>query len=197
MSKTQVGGRQSNHYKTMLPESDTPRNLEQYADKDLARFIQEQEQALEGRKLIAEGLLFVGCQVLSNALAMLLFQYAVRIWVTYLIIWAVALTPALGDLCNVHFSQEDQGWRITLMRSPIKTVVKVIFSVGVLAVGIHEVRDLLVQTYNGIYAVHNEIKAYEMPKSGNYDITSQMNPLAALSIATAIVFLVVYLRERK
>ena len=182
----------------MLPEQkDSPTNLEQYADKDLERFIQEQEQALEGRKLIAEGLLFIGCQVLSNALAMILFQYAVRIWVTYLIIWAVSLTPALGDLCNVHFSQEENGWRVTIMKSPLKTVVKIIFGIGTLAVGIHEVRDLLISTYDGINKVHAEIRAYEMPKSTNYDMVSQLNPLTTLAIATALVFVFMYLKEKK
>lgn len=182
---------------TQNEETSSATNLEAYADKDLERFILEQEKALEGRKLIAETLLFVGCQVLSNALAILLFQYAVRVWVTYLLVWAISLSPAMADLCNVHFDQLEGGWKITIMKSPFKTAFKLIFGVGVLSVGIHEVRDLIVDTAYGINQVYSEIRAYEHPKSGSYDLIKDFNPLTTLILATAVVFASLYLKDRK
>lgn len=176
-------------------ETQVHTDLEYYADTELDRFIREQESKLEGRKLIAEALFFVGCQVLSNSLAVLLFQYALRIWLTYLIIWAIALIPALGDLCNVHFSQEDQGWRVTLMRSPIKSIFKIVIGVGVLSVGISEVREMISDTSYGIQRVYAEIRAYQEPKVVNYDLV-QLSPWVSLIAAIGLVGFILYIKEK-
>lgn len=176
-------------------ETQSHTNLESYAETELDRFVREQEGKLEGRKLIAESLFFVGCQVLSNSLAVLLFQYALRIWLTYLVVWAIALMPALGDLCNVNFDQTEGGWRVTLMRSPFKSVFKIVIGVGVLSVGISEVREMIIDTTYGINRVYAEIRAYQEPKVYNYDLV-QLSPWVSLIAAIGVVGFIMYLKER-
>lgn len=176
-------------------ETQTHTNLESYAETELDRFVKEQESKLEGRKLVAEALFFVGCQVLSNSLAVLLFQYALRIWLTYLIIWAIALMPALGDLCNVHFDQVEGGWRITLMRSPFKSVFKIVIGVGVLSVGISEVKEMISDTTYGIQRIYAEIRAYQEPKVNTYDLV-QLSPWVSLIAAIGLVGFILYIKER-
>ena len=137
--------------------------------EQLARFIAEQNSLIASRKLIGEFLLFITCQSLGSALAVLLFQYTLKVWVISWLCYLIGLAPCLEDLSSISFKQRDNGgWEIGIMRSPGKFLFKLVFSIGFTYVGIQEVRQAINTTYNGLNAVLSEVRAYETPATRHY-----------------------------
>lgn len=159
--------------------------------QELQSFIQEHKATMQGRKLISEFLLFIGCQTLSAGLAILLFQYTFRLWVLCLICYTVGLMPTMPDLCEISLNKTEQGeWEVHIMRSPVKTFLKFLIGIGITYVGINETRDAVKLTYTGISKVYSEIQTYERPSTGQYELPLEPVILfAAIGIVAVLHFI--------
>lgn len=161
---------------------------------ELQEFINENKRTINGRKLIGEFLLFVGCQTMSAGLAILLFQFTFKLWVLSLLCYAISAVPTMPDLCDVNINKTDQGgWEVTIMRSPLKTVVKFALGIGITYVGINETKEAVEMTYHNIDQVYAEIHTYERPKTSQYQLPVEPMMLIA---AIGIVALVSFLRDK-
>lgn len=159
--------------------------------KELEAFILEHKTTLQGRKLVSEFLLFVGCQTMGAGLAILLFQFTFRLWVLCLICYSIGLIPTLPDLCEINLNKTESGeWEVRIMRSPVKTFLKFLIGVGITYVGINETRDAVKMTYTGISKVYNEIQTYERPSTGQYELPIEpIILLAAIGIVAVLHFI--------
>lgn len=159
--------------------------------KELEEFISENKRTIKGRKLIEEFILFTGCQTVSAGLAILLFQFTFKLWVLSLICYTLGLIPTMQDLCEVNLTKNDQGgWEVTLMRSPVKSLAKLLIGVGITYVGINETKGAVEMTYQSIDQVYAEIHTYERPKTSQYQLPVEpMMLIAAISIVALISFM--------
>ena len=154
--------------------------------KQLESFIHEQNKVIQGRKLIAEFLLFLACQSLSASLAILMFQYTMKLWIISWLCYLIGLTPSLPELCEIHIGKNEStgNTEVTIMRSPGKFLFKLIFSIGFTYVGISTVRDSTKNTYEGLMHFYGEVQAYEAPRTVHYQWPIEPT---VLLIATALI----------
>lgn len=167
--------------------------LHQTLDDDyLDEFIEKEKRSIEGRKVVSSFLLRMACQSTSCALAILLFQFAVQVWIVALLCYVVALAPVCTGLQIEQINEEN--WRVILMRGGIRTVIGLAIAIGFTQVKITETYSQISQTDKNLNKFLGELRAYEHPTSGQYELPPQG---AILLAAIAIVFILGWLADKK
>lgn len=159
---------------------------EEYLDE----FILRERKAIEGRKAVSDFLLRLACQSLSSGLAIVLFQFALHIWLIALICYAIALAPTGFSIEHV----DKDNWRIILMRDGIKTVIGLAITVGFTHIRISEVYSQVAQTDRGLSNFLSELRSYEHPTSNQFELPPQG---AILLAAVAVVVILGWLADKK
>lgn len=137
-------------------------------DQLVEKFVERQEARIKVGQLTQEVLFFVGCQVASASLAIILFKWAVIMHMTALLCLTIAWLPLLSQMSEFSFNISDSGWSFTFMGSYFKVIFKFVFGVGVVSLTIHQLNQELVSTTQAIAKTMQEIKEAEYPTIGNY-----------------------------
>lgn len=159
----------------------------------LERFIEREEKALEGRKAISELLLRIAFQSLSCGLAILLFQFALSVWVTSLLCYLISLAPLIKGL---SFLPTEGGIKVIIMRDGIRLVVSFIIAVGFTHVKLNEVYSQIQKTDEGINNFLVDLHSYERPTEWQYHFPSQGVILLAAIASTVVLGYLADLNKR-
>ena len=163
--------------------------------RQFEEFAKDQAKVIQGRKLIGEFLFYIACQTLSSSLAILMFQYTIKLWVLTWVCYLIGLAPSLPELCEIHIGKNEQNGNteITIMQSPGKFLFKLVFSIGFTYVGISTVRDATKKTYEGLLQFYEQVRVYETPKTVHYQFPVEPT---ILLIATALIGVFLFYRGK-
>ena len=168
-----------------LPERD---------DLYLSKFIEREERALEGRKVISQLLLRVAFQSLSCGLAVTLFQYALNVWITSLVCYLISIAPLMKGL---SFEDTEGGIKVIIMRDGVRLIVSFAIAVGFTHIKLREVYSQIANTDVGINKFLEDMHQYERPTSWQYHFPSQgVILLAAVGVTVILGYLVEVNKKR-
>ncbi len=143
-------------------------NQKDFNEQFIEDYIHTQKARIATRKLIEEMLFFASCQVASASLAIVLFQFAVQVVFTTWLCLFLAWIPSLSSLTEVNFQKTQDGWTLRIMNRPLITLIKFVFSVGIVTFTIYSINNEITDTVNHIYKVYAEIEQYEHPRVENF-----------------------------
>ena len=158
----------------------------------LDEFLQRERDAIKSRQGVSKFILHLGCQSLSCSLTILLFQFAVDVWLISLLCYLIALAPFVGSLSTMRVDNEH--WRITIVRKGLPALVGLAITVAFTHIKLMDVYVQLAQTDVGINRFLQDVRAYEHPTEHQYQLPSQGIILVA---SIVIVFVLGYVLEKK
>lgn len=161
-------------------------------DQYLDEFIIKERKAIEGRKTVSDFLLRLACQTASSGLAIVLFQFALHVWLITLVCYIAALAPMA--LCLDIERLDEENWRIILMKDGVKVIVSLAIAVGFTYIRINEVYSQIHQTDRNLERFIADLRAFEHPTQPQYELPPQG---AILLAAVAIVAILGWLADKK
>ena len=163
-------------------EDNTSVNLE---DELIRNFVETQKARLALYKTFTEFAFFAGCQILSAALAINLFNYAVSLWFTCLLCLIISWLPLIGNLANISIKVSSEGWEFVIMSDYIQALFKFVIGVGVTSVTIYKLSSELTETNKAIQETYTELNRLQNPNIVNFlpPLTGQILLLSVSIVA--------------
>lgn len=170
-------------------EQDTPESSSEFTEDYLERQIQNNYDAIQYRKLLANFFLWFITQCSSYFLCWMLFNFGVNILVISLCTLSCSIVASLDDISQFNINKNEEGWSLNIMNNPIVTIIKLGGSFLVTCSTVFYVNGLLKETHQSLAYVYQQSRDfYKIPDNSMMSLPEIMVFIGAMAITGFIIF---------